>query len=57
MPGSVQGWVGWDLEQHGIVEGVPAHDGAGMRLSLRPLPRQTILGFCEFVCQNNFHFT
>jgi len=25
LPGSVQGQVGWSSEQHGLVEGVPAH--------------------------------
>jgi len=32
LPGSVQGWVGWDFEQRGLVEGVPAHGrGVGTR--------------------------
>lgn len=32
IPGSVQGQPGWDLEQPGEVEGVPAcHRGVGMR--------------------------
>lgn len=26
MPDSVQGQAGWGSEQHGLVEGVPAHN-------------------------------
>jgi len=44
FPGSVQGQVGWDFEQPGLVEGVHAHGrGVGTRWSLRSLPTQTIL--------------
>ena len=32
LPGSVQGQVGWDFEQPGLVEGVSAHGrGVGSR--------------------------
>jgi len=32
LPGSVPGQVGWDFEQAGLVEGVPAHGrGVGTR--------------------------
>jgi len=32
LPGSVQGQAGWDFEQPGLVEGVPAHGrGVGTR--------------------------
>lgn len=26
LPGNVQGQAGWDLEQPGLAEGIPAHD-------------------------------
>ena len=35
IPSSVQGQVGWGLEQPGIVEGVPVHGRGGMRWALR----------------------
>lgn len=43
-PGSVQGQVGQNFAQPGLVEGVPAHGrGVGTGWSLRFLPTQTIL--------------
>jgi len=40
--------VGWGIEQPGLVEGVPAHGrGVGTRRSVRSLPTQTILLFCD----------
>ena len=42
IPGSVQGHVGQGLEQPGIVEGVPALAGSGMKWAVRSLPNQTI---------------
>ena len=46
--GSVQGQAGWGFEQPGIVEGVPAHGrGRGTRWSLRSLPTQIIVWFCD----------
>ena len=48
LPGSVQAQVGWVFEQPGLMEGVPAHGrGVGSRWSLRSLPTQTILWFCD----------
>jgi len=44
IPESVQGQVGWSFEQHGLVEGVPAHGrGVGTRWSLKFIPTRTIL--------------
>ena len=44
LPGSVQGQVGQSSEQHGLVEGVPAHGrGVGPRRYLRSLPTLPIL--------------
>ena len=49
LPGSVQGHVGRCLEHPGLVEGVPGRGrGGGNRWSIRCLPAQTILWFCEF---------
>ncbi|XP_051493829.1 GPN-loop GTPase 2 isoform X1 [Apus apus] len=47
IPGSVEGQVGWGLEQPGLVGGVPAHAGGGTGWSLRSLPTQTSLEFYE----------
>lgn len=44
MPRSVQGHVGWNHEQPGLVESVPAQDRAlGTTWSLRFLSTQTLL--------------
>ena len=49
LPGSVQGQVGRDSEQPGLVEGVPAcGKGVGIRWYISSLPIQTILWFLWF---------
>ena len=50
LPGSVQGQVGWGLEQPGPVEGVPAHGGGvGTGWSKKSLPTPIILWFGTFI--------
>ena len=49
-PGLHQKKCGWDSEQSGTVEDVPAHCRAvGLDGFQRPLPTQTILWFCGFM--------
>ncbi|KAJ7413909.1 hypothetical protein WISP_87632 [Willisornis vidua] len=59
IPGSVQGQGGQDLEQPGLVGGVPAHGRGGTGWSLRSLPSQTFPTFVMYpaslvLCHQNF---
>ena len=43
VPGSVQGQVGWGLEQPGLLEGVPAYGRVWNQMILRSFPTLAIL--------------